>query len=260
VAEAFYRPLDSDAGRFAATRHTAGPWTPDAQHLGPPSALLVRALEGIPADRTTMLARVTVEILGPVPLSELTVTARMSRPGRSVEFLEAELSADGRIAARASAWRIATSDSSAVSAGQAPRLPSVADAPTFGRPEGWGHGYLDAMEWRSIKGGLDTAGPACAWVRQRVPLVDGEHPSPLQRLFTVADSGNGLSNRLDPRAWWFINTELTVHVQREPVGEWIGLDAHTVIGDNGVGTATSTLHDERGHVAFGAQALMIRPR
>ena len=107
---------------------------------------------------------------------------------------------------------------------------------------------------------MDAPGPAAVWARPRIPLVDGEEPSGLQRLFTVADSGNGVSNFLDPREWWFINTELTVHLRRPPEGEWIGLDAVTLVGPRGTGTATSILHDGRGPVATGAQALLVRPR
>lgn len=255
---AFYRRLDDDV--FVSTRHTAGPWSADAQHMGPPSALLVRALEQVPADRPSLLARVTVEILGPVPVAELTVRTKLVRPGRSVEWLTGELGSGDRLVARVSAWRIAQSDSTDVVAGQAEPLPNWEGVRPVGRPEGWSPGYIDAMEWRPLVGGLHTPGPATAWVRQRVPLVEGEEPSPLQRLFTVADSGNGLSNRLRPDRWWFINTDLTVHVHREPVGEWIGLDANTLIGPNGVGTASSALHDQHGQVAIGAQALLVRPR
>lgn len=258
MTDAFYLPLSG--GRFTPTVHTSGPWTLDAQHFGPPSALLVRALEAVPGDRAAMLARITVEILGPAPLTELTVHTRVERPGRSIELLSAELHADGRAVARASAWRIATSDSGAIAAGAAPALPAVAQAGPATWPEGWGGGYLEAMEWRSVHGSLNESGPATVWVRQRLPLVDGEEPSGLQRLLTVADSGNGASNRLDPRHWWFINSELTVHVHRAPRGEWIGLDADTVVGPDGVGTATSTLHDTSGQVGNGAQALLVRRR
>jgi hypothetical protein len=258
VTEAFYCPLGP--GSFLPTEHTSGPWTPEAQHFGPPSALLVRALEGVPAQRAMQIARVTVEILGPAPLTELTVRAGLERPGRSVELLSAELTAGERPVARASAWRIATSDSTAVEATDTPPLPSVTRCEPASWPPGWGGGYLNAMEWRLASGGPDRPGPAAVWARQRVALVDAEHPTPLQRLFAVADSGNGVSNRLDPAHWWFINSELTVHVLRPPAGEWIGLDADTLIGPDGVGTATSRLHDETGRVGTGAQALLVRTR
>lgn len=258
MAETFYRQLDEAV--FVPTEHTAGPWSPDSQHLGPPSALLARSLEALPSDRPSMLARVTVEILGPVPLSELTVTAEILRPGRSVELTRAELAAGGKRVATATAWRVARSDSTLEVAGGATPLTPVDQAPEVGRPTGWEPGYIDAMEWRSIHGMLGEPGPAAAWVRQQVGLVPGEEPSPVQRLLTVADSGNGLSNRLDITRWLFINTELTVHIQREPSGEWIGLDANTIIGPSGVGTASSTLHDQQGQVATGAQALLVAPR
>ncbi len=258
VTEAFYVP--SGDGGFVPTVHTAGPWTPDAQHFGPPSALLVRALEEVEAPHASQLARVTIEILGPAPMKELSVRSWLERPGRSVELLQAEITAGERVVARATAWRIATSDTTAVATPEGPALPSPDGRPTSNWPEGWHGGYLEAVEWRRVKGALDEPGPATVWGRQRVALVDGEKPSALQRLFVLADSGNGISNFLDPRQWWFINSELTVHLRRPPLGDWIGVDAATLIGPNGVGTATTTLHDVSGPIASGAQALLVRPR
>ncbi|MFD2417032.1 thioesterase family protein [Amycolatopsis pigmentata] len=255
---AFYLPRGED--RFLATAHTAGPWSSDAQHFGPPSALLVRALERLGAGRESRLARVTVEILGPAPITEMAVFAKVERPGRSVELLSGELVAGGKAVARASAWRITVSDTSGVATPVPESWPAPAECPPSYWPEGWHEGYLTAMEWRSVAGDAAAPGPAAVWVRQRFPLVEGEEPSPLQRLFTVADSGSGVSGRLDLRHWWFINSELTVHVHRDPEGEWIGLDASTTVGPHGVGTARSTLRDEKGPVALGSQALMVRPR
>lgn len=256
--DAFYQQLGD--GRYASTEHTTGPWGPGMQHLGPPSALLVRSLEAVPAEADMRIARVTVEILGAVPVAELTLTATVDRPGRSVEMLSATMSAGDKTVALARAWRIVTSDSSSVQTPVAAALPSPDDSRPLSRPENWHAGYLDAMEWRGVEGGFDVPGPATVWSRQRVALVDGESPSPLQRLFTVADSGNGISAFLDPNRWWFINTELTVHVHRLPDGEWIGLDAATTVGPDGLGVANSVVHDVHGPVATGAQALMVRPR
>jgi hypothetical protein len=255
--DAFYEPLGDD--RFRSTPHTAGPWSADSQHMGPPSALLARQLEQT-APAGSALARITVEVLGPVPVAELTVRSWVARPGRSVQLSHAELSAAGRPVATAAAWWIATSDSAEVAAGLPAPLPPIDSATPGSIPTGWQSGYLQAMEWLSLKGGIGSPGPATVWIRQRVALVDGEPPTGLQRLMAVADSGNGVSNRLDPREWFFINTELTVHTWRMPVGEWIGLDANTTIGPQGLGVATSTLHDQDGPVGHGSQALLVRPR
>jgi Thioesterase-like superfamily len=258
LGAAFYEPAGD--GRFRSTEHSAGPWSAGSQHLGPPTALLAREWERLPAAVPMAIARVTIEILGPVPVAELAVSASVERQGRSVEMLAGEITADGRPVVRGRAWRIVRSDSAPVAAGAGPALAAPdAGRPIF-RPPGWGAGYVDAMEWRALRGSFADPGPATVWARQSVDLVAGEPPTGLQRLLTVADSGNGVSNRLNPSEWWFINTELTVHIHREPEGEWIGLDASTVIGPHGVGTALSTLHDLHGPVGSGAQALLVRPR
>ncbi|HEV3357778.1 MAG TPA: thioesterase family protein [Pseudonocardiaceae bacterium] len=256
--DAFYLPLGE--GRFASTKHTIGPWSADSQHMGPPAALLARALQQCAPREDLELARITVEILGPVPIAELEVRAEVLRPGRAVELLGAELLADGRPVARASAWRIARTDTTGIAVPTARALVPLSESVQVHPPEGWIDGYLSAMEWFAVRGDWVQPGAAAAWARQRVALVEGEEPSGLQRLMAVADSGNGLSNRLDIREWMFINTELTVHLLREPDGEWIGLDAETAIGPTGLGIASSVLHDRAGMVARGAQELLIRPR
>jgi len=254
---AFYEPLADDL--FRATEHTVGPWSPQHQHLGPPAALLTRALEGTAPDVPSMLARITVEVLGPVPVGDLRVRAWRIRPGRSVSLVAGELSADDRTVATASAWWIATGDTFEVVAGLPEPLPPVRSARLLTELD-WPGGYLHAMEWRSVKGQFGPRGPGTVWARQRVALVDGEEPSGMQRLMAVADSGNGVSNRLDQSEWLFINTELSVHAWKVPTGEWIGLDANTTIGPDGIGVAASVLHDQSGAIARGTQALLIRPR
>lgn len=255
--DAFYERLAED--RFASTGHTVGPWSSDSQHLGPPAALLVRALERCAPRPGTVLSRVAFEVLGPVPVAELTVTASVDRPGRSVELLSASLAHGGRPVLRASAWRIVTADTAAVASDPGDALAPPRDCAPMALPEG-SQGYLAAIEWRSISGGIFTPGDAAVWLRPAVQVVAGEEPSASQRLFTVADSASGVSSRLDIGRWYAINTELTVHLHREPVGEWFALDARTVIGPAGVGVASSVVHDERGPVGRTAQSLFVRER
>jgi hypothetical protein len=127
-------------------------------------------------------------------------------------------------------------------------------------PEGWIEGYLHALEWRWSAGSFLEPGPGTAWARMRYPLVEGEEPSPLQRVLVVADSGNGASRELNGLKWWFINPELTVHLHREPVGEWVCLDATTHVSEGGVGLATSVLSDVEGPIGVGAQSLFVARR
>jgi hypothetical protein len=258
VADSFYAPLGDD--RWRATVHTTGPWDAGSQHGGPPSALLGRAMQQCSPRADMMIARFTCEILRPIPVGEISVSARVARPGRSVEMLEGAVTAGGREVAKATAWRVLRTAAEPVPS----RLPVPEGPPdqyeSMRRPRSWVDGYLSAIEWRSIHGGFTKPGPASVWARMRYPLVADEEPSPLERVLAIADSGNGASWELDITRWHFINPELTVHLHREAEGEWICLDAQTTISSGGVGLATSVLSDLRGPVGTGAQSLLIAPR
>jgi hypothetical protein len=262
----------TDKEHFIATVHTAGPWSPTLQHAGPPSALVVRALENLPSsvDGPAEFGRVTIEILGPVPVGEVTVTATIARPGRAVELLEGTLEAQGRVAMRARAWRIRTAAQSYPQVDNSARLPGFAaldepvppipQAPTAFAQGRWHEGYLRAVDWRFVTGHIETVGPAVVWASPKVSVVDDEASTALQRLFVLADSGNGLSRLLDVDAWWFINTELTVHLVRPPAGDWTLIAARSSLAGTGIGLAETELFDQCGRFGRGAQSLMVGPR
>lgn len=259
MADAFFLPTD-EPDTYLATGHTQGPWGADQQHAGPPSALLTRAAERLPTSLAGpgLVARLTVEILSAVPIGELRVAAHVARPGRSVELIEAELSAEGRTVLRARLWRVRAAElalpAGAVSVLAPPPMPSDEEV-WPGRP-----GYLSALEWRFAEGHFEQLGPALVWARPRVSLVAGEEMTPLQRTITVADSGNGVSRMLDMEEWWFINTELTVHLHRAPTGQWTAMRAVSTLDPSGIGLASTELYDEAGRVGRGAQALLVGPR
>jgi hypothetical protein len=257
VDASFFVPLGDD--RWRATASTIGPWDERFQHGGPPSALLGRAVETCEPRADVMVARMTVEILGPIPVGELELSGHVARPGRSVELVEAALTAGGRDVARARAWRVRRTTAAAVPPSQQPPLP-LPEQPVEVPLGDWVDGYLSAVEWRFAKGHFTEPGPAMAWSRLLVTLVPDEDPSPLQRVLAVADSGNGISSELDVRKWHFINPELTVHLHREAVGEWICVDAATAISPGGAGLATTVISDLDGPVGVGAQSLLVAPR
>ena len=62
MSEPFFLPLDGpDGERFHATAATTGPWFATAQHAGPPTALLVRALERCAPQPGTEIGRIFIE-------------------------------------------------------------------------------------------------------------------------------------------------------------------------------------------------------
>lgn len=263
MPDAFYEPDGSGGDRFLATELTRGPWDPGAQHAGPPAALLGRAIERLDGADGFQIARVTCEILRPLPIGPVTVSARLARPGRSVQMIEASLGEGTEELMLARAWRIRTSalELAEEHAASAPPPPGPEEGE---RPEffdtGQEVGYHTAMEWRSVEGSFVEPGPATVWMRMGHPLVAGEEPTPLQRVLIAADVGNGISAVLDLRSHLFINVDLSVHLERLPAGEWVCVDAETFPQPTGIGTAESVLFDESGRIGRAAQSLLISER
>jgi len=257
---AFYVP---EGDGYRATELTRGPWDAASQHAGPPCALLGRELDRAGRLDPGRLARATFEILGPVPIAHLTLTAEVVRPGRSVELVEGTMSSAGKPVLRARAWRIRTTAPLEFVA--ATPEPDPVPGPEEGRevpffPAGEELGYQTAMETLFVRGAFTEPGPALAWMRMRVPLVEGEDPEPLHRVLVAADSGNGVSSPLDYRQWMFINADVSVTLRRHPAGEWVGLDAATYPETDGVGMSDTRLHDERGMLGRSTQSLFVDRR
>ena len=247
-------------GRYVATELASGPWDPNAQHGGAPAALLARTFERLPAPGGLSLARLTYEFLRPVPVGPVDVRAEVTRPGRRLQLLDGSILADGAEVVRARALRILPADSG--------RAYSEEIAP----PPGPGEGHAgelpglhrprfatDAIEIRFVAGAFG-GGPATAWFRLARPLVGEEKPSALQCLAAASDFGAGLSGTLPREEYLFINADLTVYVEREPVGEWICLESQTRLARDGIGVAESVLYDKRGRVGRATQALLVAPR
>lgn len=260
MPEAFY---ERDGDRYRATELTRGPWDPGSQHAGPPSALIGREFERLEDADQFQVARITFEILRPVPIGPVAVEARIVRPGRRVQMVEATLSDDENELIRARGWRIRPAalelPAELTDLGEPPPGPEQGSVPEFFRI-GQDTGYHTAMEWRAISGGFLEAGPARVWMRQLVQLVEGEEPSPLQRTLVIADVGNGISAVLNPLEYLFINVDLTVTLERLPEGEWICVDAVTRPRENGIGSAESVLFDRRGRIGRAIQTLLFAER
>ncbi len=259
---AFFEP--AGPATYFATGATAGPWTQHAQHGGPPSALAARALEQHESDGSQRLARVTIDILRPVPLGKLTLQTRTVRPGRRVSLFETVVAAEGQDVLHARGWRIALSSAELPEHARPvrtapPPVPAEQPPPSF--PGSHDGGYLSMIDWRFLDGGgFDKPARARAWTRPRIPLIAGEDTSPVSRAILVADSGSGVSSLLDPTRYLFINVELSVALHRDPAGEWLLLDAATTIGDTGTGVAQTVLSDQEGLSGIALQTLLVAPR
>ena len=250
-------------GRWSATELTRGPWSAEHQHAGPAAALLAREVERASRLEHGQTARLSYDILGPLPIAPLAATARVLRPGRRVEQLEAELSDGERVLMRVTAWRmrVGGAEAEAEAGGAEPPVgPETGEPGRFGFWRAGETAYKDALDWSFVEGQFDVPGPATVWSRLRVPLVAGEEATPLERLLVMADAASGISAALDWSAWSFVNVDLGIHLSRPPAGEWMAMSARTAIGPTGMGLCTSTLFDSAGALGGSAQSLLVSPR
>lgn len=256
--------FEPDGDTFVPTSLARGPWSPDALHGGPVAALLARAFESHEVDAGTVLVRLSVELLRPVPLAPLTLAVRTERAGRRVQTLGAVLRSGDTELALARAVRLAS-----VPVELPPVLPPAPVRPL--RPPAAGSRYVDdtweyeafhntGTEMRFVDGSFEEDGPAAVWIRLTVPVVGGEEPSGPQRAAAAADFGNGVSRAVPFEGWLFVNADLTVSLVRPPEGEWIGLDAVTHVSGHGAGLAESALHDDAGALGRAVQSLVIARR
>lgn len=250
----------SSDGTFTPTDFTIGPWSRDAQHGGPPAALLGRALERT-AGADKQIARVTFDILKPVPLRPLSIVTTVVRPGKKVALIDAVLRTDDDVVMRASAWalRVDKLDLPERAPDDPPSPPDRYDVmnPSDVVPPTT---YLHGTEWRFVSGAFLEPGPAVAWIRTRVPLVGGEEDSPLVKVLAVVDSASGVSGALDFHSWLYINTDLSVYLHRMPRGDWIKVDATTTPEASGNALCSARLYDEHGPIGTSSQALFVAPR
>jgi acyl-CoA thioesterase len=259
VADALF---EREGDHYRPTDLSRGPWDPDALHGGPVAALVAGAVEDcVPPAEGFQVARLTVELVRPVPVAPLSVRARTTRPGRKIRLVEVSVAAGDVEVTRAVALLIRSTSLSLPGPPPAeevvaPPERGVASATIRDAYVGFHNGAVDMA---FVAGGFAEAGPATVWVRLRQPVVAGEPPSPLQRVAAAADFGNGVSRELDFGRWLFINPDLTIYLRRYPEGEWVCLDARTRNADTGMGLAESALYDERGLIGRSLQALLVEP-
>ncbi|AKK27701.1 thioesterase family protein [Mycobacterium sp. EPa45] len=259
----YYRRLgtDGEADVFASTDDTRSNWNPEIQHGSPPLALLTKAIEA-KLSSGMRIGRLTLDILGAIPISEMRVHARVDRPGSRIAMLSAEMSAerpDGppRAVARVTAWALATSDTADAATD---RYPPLIEGPTAPLELHWkdATGYVESVEWRPQY--EQSAGAKVYWMSPISNLVEDEPTTDLERLAMVVDSANGIGAAIDPQRFIYMNTDTGVHLHRSPSGQDFGVRARGSIGPDGVGVTTAELFDRHGFIGTSAQTLLVQRR
>lgn len=256
----YYRRLagTDEVSVFASTDHTRSNWTPEIQHGSPPLALLTKFIEeSVPPGMR--IGRLSMDILGAVPVAEVAVRTWIERAGRRICLLVAEMTepSTGRAVVRLTAWALATSDTADVALDRYPALTEGDTAPLEWQWRDTG-GYLDTVQWRPQHG--ESAGACVYWLRPLAGLVDDEPTTPLQRLTMVVDSANGIGGVLDSQRFVYMNTDTTVHLHRLPAGSDFAVRARGSIGPDGIGVTTAEIFDAQGFIGTSAQTLLVQRR
>jgi hypothetical protein len=258
TAVAYFERLD--ANTFRPTEHVGGGWDPDEQHVAPALGLLAHAVEMDQRGRRDdelQLARMSYDILGPLPIAPVSVTVEVLRAGRTIELVRGTLSHAGRPALALRAWLLRRYDTGALAGGAMTSLPSPDTIPAWDPTSIWPGGFVRSVEVRRRE---DEPGRAVSWVRPTMPLLRAEDVSATARVLGVIDIANGLTPRNPTAEVAFPNIDLTAHLLATPRGEWIGLDTSVTFGATGLGLTHTTIHDTHGPIGVVTQALTVRPR
>ena len=249
----------AEPGGFRPTEYALGPWTPEHLHGGPVAALIAREAQFCEPDENLRVARLTVELIRPVSLAPISLESRLIRPGRKVQIVEVIARQDGIEVALGRALRIRTAEVDLPEEAKSGGLPfsSPAEGIVMVAAEAPRAFHSEGAELRFVEGSFDLPGPATVWVRLRVPVLFSEPPSALERVAAAADFGNGVSSPLSFGDWLFINPDLTIHLSRLPIGEWVGLQSRTTAESQGIGISESRLFDEEGPIGRSIQSLLI---
>lgn len=246
---------------YIPTPLAGSPWDPTgAQHGGAPAALLAGVVEAVAADVPMDVVRFSIKLLRTIPMRPLRASARLASGGRRVQLVECSLFDGDTEVVRGEALRVRRAEVALRSAEDGPRPapPDTGVDPQMGRR--LGVGFWEAMDMRVTAGAISAPGPATVWFRLRVPMVAGEPNTPLMRAAAAADFGNGMSALASFSDFLFINPDLSVHLHRQPDGEWVCLESATHTAGNGMGYAESALYDLEGRVGRAVQSLLMEDR
>ncbi|MGE0385892.1 MAG: thioesterase family protein [Gammaproteobacteria bacterium] len=257
-SDAGYFVLDGDD--YRPLPPAMSPWTEGLQSGTAMAGLLASAIEDVPAPCPMLATSFKLDVLRPVPFRRTQARATVVREGRKLQVVRATLAVDGAECAVATVVRLRTTPSP---------IPSP-PAQTLRRYPGPEFGHVPstpmrsaaarrAYELRVIAGSFDSRGPGAVWMRMRTAVIAGRPVSPFVHAAVLGDFGSGVGNVLDRGEFTYANVDISVHMHREPAGEWLLVDAVTATEGLGVALVSGILADARGEFGRAHQSLIIEP-
>jgi hypothetical protein len=246
-----------DGETYLPQEASRSPWNPTATNGVAVAGLLMLASEQARSPGPMIPAHVVIDILRPVPFGPTLPHTVVTRDGKKMQMVETHLMEGDTPVARARVLRVRETESPHIEAPMTYPSPEEAPRRPFLEPP---VRIAKLVETRLVAGEIDETGPATVWTRLRADVVAGLPISPVVHATMISDFGNGLSRPADPRKWTFANVDISLHMVRRPVGDWLLVDADAMLQGCSVGLTNMILADRAGPFGRAHQTVFIAPR
>jgi hypothetical protein len=242
---------------YQPTTASRGPWDPKSLHGRVIVGLIADAVERRYGGEGYIPARLTVDMYRLPGLDPASVTTRLIKDGHRLKVIEAEFVCAGAPAALATCQLLRRSQAPPGAVWRPPNweVPRPADIaePADGRAPG------GMWATKPIEGAMGDLGPRRIWMAEVRPLVEGEALTPFVRVALAADFASPFANAGDA-GLGYINSDVTLYLHREPIGEWIGLEVVNHEATDGVAIGACRLFDEKGAIGTSSVAALVQKR
>ncbi|SFE26711.1 Acyl-CoA thioesterase [Actinopolyspora alba] len=249
--------FETDGTGFVPTEAAGNPWG-ELTGGGPVAGLLARAIERAAADPELFVARMTFDLMRPVPREHVAVSTRTLRSGKRLQVIEAELNRGEETLTRATAQLLRRSELDGSNSTSVPPFTGpdgIADGSLIPPELGLRWGVHDVVDVRWID---DQSSPDASrvWMRMPVPLLPTEPMTPLVHTATLVDCISAASPIGELFGPW-INTDITCYLHRELAGEWLGMEIRRDVETSGIGVARARLFDTYGPIGTAQEAVLV---
>ena len=242
--------------RYFSNPASQGAWSGKEQHMAPATGIICAELNQFSPRDDVRIGRISLDILGMIPVGEFQIETKVIRPGKTIELIESTMSSGSKSCISARTWRMAVSDSQQVAGLEDQVVDGPDNAPIWDEIKSWPGGYIQSIEARSHG---RRNGKGIVWLQSKLDMVEGEVTADFVRLMGLVDTANGVVTRQQwPFKYSFPNLDLQIHLHRMPQGTWLGLETVQQFGDDGIGLTSSILHDIRGPFGRSEQILTLR--
>jgi len=247
-----------DGDHYVPTTAGRGPWNPNSLHGRVIIGLLGAEIERRHGDPEMIPARLTVDMYRLPDFSPVEVVTRVVRDGYRIKVIDAEFISGGVSAGRATCQFLRKTEApeGKVWAPEDWDVPKPDELPV---PEPRNTPMAGMWAMRPISGGFQTAERRRTWMSEVRELVEGRPLTPFVRVAVAADFASPAAHVGDA-GLKYINTDVTVYLHREPVGEWVGFEVTDHGATDGVAVGATRLYDVQGPIGSASCCALAQKR